>query len=162
MPFDPLDIKLQEIETRLRNLTPEERARILDWVNGNKQRNANIQKAVEVLQTTMDTLRVLIKYTTFDLEATRRENLELRTQIAQLQQILEDKGYYDDEGEGVQMFGDCCDNPLPEAVDGLIDLPDLGDFIHNDNCDHPFNYDCPCYHCKECRDRYRDMHEGAD
>jgi len=43
-----------------------------------RQSNSQLQKNISELQDAMDFLRVCIKYQTFDLEATRRENVYLR------------------------------------------------------------------------------------
>lgn len=158
MSYDPLDRKLLELETHLRDLTPEQRDKILDWIKTGKQRAAKINKSIKALQDSMDTLRVLIKYTVFDLEATRRENGELREQVAQLQRILEGHGYYT---EGSIEIG----TELPEGEGGLIDLPEMGDFIHNAECDHPYDPVCECPHCERFRDRqewHREADAGAD
>ena len=82
MPTDPLNDKLLEIDSHLRDLTPEMRDKILDWIRTGKHKAAAIQKSVNALQDSLDTLRVIIKYTVFDLEATRRENQFLRDQLA--------------------------------------------------------------------------------
>ena len=138
MSFDPMSDKLTEIEDHLRDLTPDQRERLLGWITKNKQKAEKLIEKVEVVQDSLNTLRVLIKYQCFDLEATRRENVQLQEQIAQLQQILESKGYYAND-DNVVIDGDF-DGGLPEGEGGLIDLPDLphvGDFIHNNECDHP-------------------------
>lgn len=155
--LDPLDTKLFEIEDRLRELTPEERTKILDWIKTSKQRDARIREAAENLSKSMDTLRVLIKYTMFDLEATRRENVELQERIAQLQGDLDD----DCVVEGFE------DTPywtpgLNEPDEGLMDLFEAGDFIHNSECDHPYDAHCWCEHCEACRIRMQQHGEGAD
>lgn len=154
MSYDPLDRKLLELESHLRDLTPEQRDKILDWIKTGKQRTAKINKSIKALQDSMDTLRVLIKYTVFDLEATRRENMELREQVAQLQRILEGHGYYT---EGSIEIG----RELPEGESGLIDLPEMGDFIHNAECDHPYDCYCECLHCQAFRERMS-LGDGAD
>lgn len=43
-----------------------------------KNSNANLHLRLDSLQESLDYLRVCIKYQTFDLEATRRENAHLR------------------------------------------------------------------------------------
>ena len=174
MSFDPMANKLMEIEDHLRDLTPDQRDRILGWITKDKQRANKLIERVQALQTSFDTLRVQIKYQCFDLEATRRENVQLQEQIEQLQQILENKGYYAPQ-DNVVIDGDYDEIPeaveLPEAVGGLIDippagdfidLPTVGDFIHNNECDHPYADDCACCHCKEYRWRYRQQNEGSD
>ena len=94
----------------------------------------------------------------FDLEATRRENLELQEMVAQLQRVLEGHGYYAEEGVELIADGD----QLPEGEGGLIDLPDIGDFIHNNECEHPYDTNCWCEHCEACRIRMQQHGDGAD
>ncbi len=157
--LDPLDMKPLEIEDHLRKLIPEERTKILDWIKTSKQRDAQIREAVENMSKSMDTLRVLIKYTMFDLEATRREKVALQERIAQLQGDL-------DEDDFVEQFlepdpGDYM-MQLSEGEGGLKDLPEIGDFIHNSECDHPYDAHCWCEHCEACRIRMQQHGEGAD
>ena len=147
MPNDPLNDNLLEIENHLRELTPEQRDRILDWIKNGKAKTAKIQSSVNALQESLDTLRVHIKYTMFDLEATRRERDFLRDQLTDLHDELCSRGYYaeDEIMPGMLM--------LPPSEDGLIDLPDTGDYIHSNECDHPYDSNCVCYHCEAVRDR---------
>lgn len=166
MSFDPMTDKLMEIEDHLRDLTPDQRDRILGWITKDKQRANKLIERVQALQTSFDTLRVQIKYQCFDLEATRRENVQLQEQIEQLQQILENKGYYAPQ-DNVVIDGDYDEIPSAgedemRAYHGMIDLPHVGDFIHNNECDHPYADDCACCHCKEYRWRYRQQNEGSD
>ncbi len=160
MSHDMIDRNLLKIENHLRDLTPEERDRILNWFTKDKQRAADIQKAIESLQNSLDTLRVLIKYTVFDLECTRRENVDLQEQVAQLQRVLEDKGYYAEDN--VELLGEWAGDELPDAMGGMIELPmpEVTDFIHNTECDHAYDPDCCCHHCESFRDRR--LAEGAD
>lgn len=151
MSFDPMTDKLMEIEDHLRDLTPDQRDRLLGWITKNKQKANKLIERVQAVQTSLDTLRVQIKYQCFDLEATRRENVQLQEQIAQLQQILESKGYYSEEVIEIDENG----TVLPEGEDGLIDLPHVGDFIHNNECNHPYDVDCECMFCEDYRWRQR-------
>ena len=162
MSFDPLNDKLMEIEDHLRDLTPGQRERLLGWISKNKQKAEKLIEKVEVVQDSLNTLRVLIKYQSFDLEATRRENVQLQEQIAQLQQILESKGYYANDDNNVVIDGDWAGDELPEGEGGLIELPHVGDFIHNNECDHPYNVDCQCMFCKDYRWRQQQQSEGSD
>ena len=169
MTFDPVTSKLMELENHLGDLTPEQQGRLLSWIKKSKQQANKLLERVKGVQDSLDTLRVLIQYQCFDLEATRRENAELREQIAQLQQILENKGYYAEENEvieideegNVEVIGEC-HGDLPPAEGGLIDLPEIGDYIHNNECDHPYDADCQCCHCEEYRWRIRQQSEGSD
>ncbi len=160
MSFDPMTDKLMEIEDHLRDLTPDQRDRLLGWITKNKQKANKLIERVQAVQASLDTLRVHIKYQCFDLEATRRENAQLKNQIEKLQDILEGKGYYATEDNAV-IDGDF-DGEMGEAVGGLIDLPQVGDFIHNTECDHPYADNCTCCHCEEYRWRFRQRNEGSD
>ncbi len=155
---DALDEKLMEIESRLRDLSPEERNKILDILQTTRKKAQRIKKAVEDLQSSLDTLRVNIKYMVFDLECTRRENVNLQEQVTQLQRALEGHGHYAEEG--VELIDD--GDQLPEDEGGLIDLPDIGDFIHNSECDHPYDTNCWCEYCEACRIRMQQHGNGAD
>ena len=164
MSHDPSENKLFEIEDHLRELTPEERNKILDWIKNNKQSIHRIQRAVDTLQKCLDTLRVLVKYTVFDLECTRRENVAMQKQVAQLQEALEAHGHYAEEGIEQHLEPDAGDfmMQLPEGEGGLIDLPSMGDFIHSSECDHPYDTDCWCEYCEACRIRMQQYGNGAD
>jgi len=164
MSHDPLENKPLEIEDQLRDLTPETRNRILDWIENDKQRTGKIIESVDSLKTSLDTLRVNIKYTVFDLEATRREKIDLQEQVAQLQRVLEDHGHYAEEGIEQHLEPDEGDfmMQLPEGEGGLIDLPSMGDFIHSSECDHPYDTDCWCEYCEACRIRMQQYGNGAD
>ena len=158
MSFDPMADSLMEIEDHLRDLTPNQRERLLGWITNNKQKANKLIERVNAVQASLDTLRVHIKYQSFDLEATRRENVKLQEQVAHLQQILDSQGYYATE-DNVVIDGDFAGD---DTVDG-IELPHVGDFIHNDECDHPYNDNCGCNHCEELRWRYRrQQNEGSD
>lgn len=157
MPTDPLNDKLLEIDSHLRDLTPEMRDKILDWIRTGKQKATSIRNSVNALQESLDTLRVIVKYTVFDLEATRRENQFLRDQLADLHEEMSSRGYYaenENPPSGMMM--------LPEAEEGVIDLPEIGDYIHNNECGHPYDIDCHCPHCDEYRWRMNQQSEGSD
>ncbi len=164
MSHDPLENKLLEIEDHLRELTPEQQNKILDWIKNDKQRLLTIKKSLDSLQGSLDTVRVLVKYTMFDLEATRREKIDLQEQVAQLQQALEGHGHYAEDGIEQHLEPDAGDfmMQLPEGEGGLIDLPSIGDFIHNSECGHPYDVDCWCEHCEACRIRMQQHGNGAD
>ncbi len=159
MSHDPLENKLLEIEDHLRELTPEQQNKILDWIKNDKQRLLTIKKSLDSLQGSLDTVRVLVKYTMFDLEATRREKIDLQEQVAQLQRVLEGHGHYAEDG--VELIDDG-DQLCGADEGGLIDLPSIGDFIHNSECGHPYDVDCWCEHCEACRIRMQQHGNGAD
>ena len=171
MPYDPLNDKLIELETHLRGLNPKQRDAFIEWIKNSKEKSSNLVKAVKELSNCMDTLRVHVKYTVFDLEATRRENQQLQEVIAHLQAILIDRGYYaDQDGHNIEM-GEWAGDELPEAGEDEMrayhstigfTLPEAGDFIHSTECDHPYDAQCWCEHCEACRTRYGHHGEGAD
>lgn len=114
MPYDDqLTNLLVDLETHLRGIDPGCRERIMSFVKSQEKRRKRIVQCVEDMQSALDTLRVLVKYMQFDLEATKRENEYLRAEINDLHSILESKGYYSE----------------PPAEDGLeLPPPDEGGF----------------------------------
>jgi len=70
--------KLAELVAQIESLPEGERERLRELAAETKQRHEDIQKSVRSLQESIDFLRLGIKYMLFDLEATRRENLQLR------------------------------------------------------------------------------------
>ncbi len=166
MSHDPLNDKLQEFENHLRDLSPEQRDKFIDWIRSSKEKSSNLVKSVKALSNCMDTLRVLVKYTMFDLEATRRENQQLQETIAHLTEILEGRGdYADQDGPRIEMGEWAGDEGGPmNALGGMIDLPlpETGDFIHSNECDHAYDAQCWCEHCEACRVRHGQHGNGAD
>ena len=64
------------------NLLPEnERQKLSILAQQTVQRHEDIKKTVTNLHESVDFLRVSLKYLLFDLEATRRENKELRKML---------------------------------------------------------------------------------
>ncbi|MCL2330378.1 MAG: hypothetical protein FWC56_03650 [Phycisphaerae bacterium] len=64
------------------NLLPEnERQKLSMLAQQTAQRHEDIKKTVTNLHESVDFLRVSLKYLLFDLEATRRENKELRKML---------------------------------------------------------------------------------
>ena len=74
-----LDELMQQIDT----LPPEERERLKSIAAETQQRHESIRKSVDSMQESLDFLRLWIKYLLFDLEATRRENTQLRKMLEQ-------------------------------------------------------------------------------
>ena len=60
---------------------PKDRQRLMDIAEQTKRRHAEIGKTISQLQESIDFLRLSIKYMLFDLEATRRENAQLRKML---------------------------------------------------------------------------------
>lgn len=74
---------LCQLLERIEALPPEERHRLAGVVDATRQRHEQLRQTVGRLQETLDTLRVSMKYLIFDVEATRRENEQLRRMLEQ-------------------------------------------------------------------------------
>lgn len=72
-----LDEMIQEISTLPKN----EQGQLEVLVEETKQRHQKLKETVEGLHESIDFLRLSIKYLLFDLEATRRENNQLRKML---------------------------------------------------------------------------------
>lgn len=64
---------------RINDLPEHERVRLQDLAGETKDRHERMRKTISDLQESLDYLRVSVKYLVFDLEATRRENKQLRS-----------------------------------------------------------------------------------
>lgn len=73
--------KLAELVAQIENLPEDERERLRELAAETKQRHEDIKRSVRSLQDSIDFLRMGIKYMLFDLEATRRENHQLRKML---------------------------------------------------------------------------------
>ena len=73
--------KLAELVEQIETLPENERERLRELAAETQERHEQIQKSVRSLQESIDFLRVGIKYMLFDLEATRRENTQLRKML---------------------------------------------------------------------------------
>jgi hypothetical protein len=73
--------KLAELVAQIETLPEGERERLRELAAETQQRHEQIKKSVRSLQESIDFLRVGIKYLLFDLEATRRENGQLRKML---------------------------------------------------------------------------------
>ena len=73
--------KLAELVSQIETLPEGERERLRELAAETKERHEQIKKSVRNLQDSIDFLRVGIKYLLFDLEATRRENNQLRKML---------------------------------------------------------------------------------
>ncbi len=68
---------------RVDSLPPEERRRLQDVAETTRESHEKLRQTVQRLQATLDTLRLSIKYLVFDVEATRRENENLKKMMGQ-------------------------------------------------------------------------------
>ncbi len=76
--------KLAELVSAIGNIPAEDRAKLEAMASETQARHEKLKQTVCSLQESIDYLRLSIKYLIFDLEATRREN-------AQLRKLLEDR-----------------------------------------------------------------------
>ena len=76
-----LEDKLNEIVRELGGSKSPEGEKLAMLAREAKENNQRLQASMDSLQDSLDYLRVCIKYQLFDLEATRRENGDLRRQL---------------------------------------------------------------------------------
>lgn len=77
--------KLDELVKELNSVPADKRQRLTMLVNQANNSHKQLKKSAEKLNESLDYLKVGIKYMIFDLEATRREN-------AQLKRLVEENG----------------------------------------------------------------------
>jgi chromosome segregation ATPase len=73
--------KLAELIAEIGTLPEEERGKLEMLAEETRQRHRQLKKTVSSLQENIDFVRMSIKYILFDLEATRRENAQLRKML---------------------------------------------------------------------------------
>ena len=73
--------KLAELVAEIGTLPQEDRARLEMLAEETRERHQKLKQTVTNLQESLDFLRLSIKYLLFDLEATRRENAQLRKML---------------------------------------------------------------------------------
>jgi len=73
--------KLTELLHEVGELPEEERVKLEALAAQTKERHEKLHKTFSSLQSSIDYLRLSIKYLLFDLEATRRENNQLRKML---------------------------------------------------------------------------------
>ena len=79
------DAKFDEkLEAILQNAgaVPPPQDKIINLARKSKEHHNRLQQKLNTLQQSLDYLRLSIKYLIFDLEATRRENVELRKRLS--------------------------------------------------------------------------------
>jgi hypothetical protein len=86
MERSEIEKKLNEMVKELGGAVDPQSMKLVMMAKQARESHAKLRKSLDGLQESMDYLRICIKYQTFDLEATRREN-------AYLKKILEDKQY---------------------------------------------------------------------
>lgn len=75
--------KLTELLSTAGDLPTPQREKILFLARRSNETYKVLQDKIGALQNSLDYLRVGVKYMIFDLEATRRENVQLRKQLEQ-------------------------------------------------------------------------------
>ncbi len=69
---------LSELVSEIEAMPEVERTKLAKLAEETKHRHEQLKKTVSSLQESIDFLRLSIKYLLFDLEATKRENAQLR------------------------------------------------------------------------------------
>lgn len=85
MQEDTFQKKLAELVAEIGTLPEEDRARLQVLAQETRDRHQKLKQTVGNLQESIDFLRLSIKYLLFDLEATRRENKQLRKLLEESQ-----------------------------------------------------------------------------
>ena len=70
--------KLNELIRELGPLPDPTHQKLLEMAQEHRDSQKKLQKSLHSMQESMDYLRICVKYVLFDLEATRRENLQLK------------------------------------------------------------------------------------
>jgi uncharacterized membrane protein len=73
--------KLEELLQDAVSVPPPQQEKIIHLARKSKEHHDRLQQKLSTLQQSLDYLRLSIKYLIFDLEATRRENVELRKRV---------------------------------------------------------------------------------
>ena len=83
MKDDKFNAELAQLQTLVNSLPPEQQEQLNKLVEETKILQENLCKNLNGLENTLADLRVNAKYLISDLEATRRENIELRKLLDQ-------------------------------------------------------------------------------
>ena len=89
-----LEGALNELLRQFGETTDPSHQKLADLAKQAEVNRKQLQKSISTLQELLDYLRVCIKYQTFDLEATRRENQYLR-------KLLEENGSENKDNGGI-------------------------------------------------------------
>ncbi len=73
--------KLEEILHSTGSVPAPQQEKIINLARKSKEHHDQLQQKLGNLQSSLDYLRLSVKYLIFDLEATRRENVELRKRL---------------------------------------------------------------------------------
>jgi len=78
---DTLQTKITELIAQIQGMPEPTRQRLMELAHETQVRHQQIKATFTQLQEGIDCLRLHVKYLLFDLEATRRENAELRKML---------------------------------------------------------------------------------
>ncbi len=81
MNEDTFQRKLAELIAEIGTLPADERGKLELLAAETQERHRQLKETVSCLQESIDFVRLSIKYMLFDLEATRRENAQLRKML---------------------------------------------------------------------------------
>lgn len=73
--------KLEDILQGTGSVPPPQHEKVVNLTRKSKEHHDRLQQKLGNLQQSLDYLRLSIKYLIFDLEATRRENADLRKRL---------------------------------------------------------------------------------
>ncbi|MGP1272062.1 MAG: hypothetical protein ACTS22_01890 [Phycisphaerales bacterium] len=73
--------QFQKLIEKIQELPSDQRGNLENLAAETKDRHDRMKKTIADLQESLDYLRVSVKYLVFDLEATRRENKQLRDML---------------------------------------------------------------------------------
>lgn len=76
------DEKLESLLNDTGSVPPPQQEKIVNLARKSKEHHDRLQQKLSTLQQSLDYLRLSVKYLIFDLEATRRENTELRKRVS--------------------------------------------------------------------------------
>jgi hypothetical protein len=73
--------KLDELVREINDLPAPQKQQLMTTFRGANEGQKKLKKSVDQLQESLDYLRVCVKYLLFDLDATKRENAQLKEMI---------------------------------------------------------------------------------
>jgi len=73
--------QLSELVSQIQSVPADQRGKLIDLARKTYDCHQKLRESVGGLQESLDYVRVSVKYLLFDLEATRRENAQLRKLI---------------------------------------------------------------------------------
>ena len=78
---DTVQNKITELVSQIQGMPEPTRTRLMELAQETQQRHDQIKSTFSQLQDGIDSLRLHVKYLMFDLEATRRENAQLKRML---------------------------------------------------------------------------------